>query len=79
MPELIDVHHHIVPKEYVDSLAKKGITKALGVQFPAWNVKKALDKPPCQSRLKGSGSIAALLPKTEERSSKKMPWISFRG
>jgi len=43
MPDLIDVHHHIVPKEYVDGLSKKGITKALGVQFPAWNVHKALE------------------------------------
>lgn len=43
MPELIDVHHHIVPKEYVKSLSEKGVKKALGVQFPGWNVNKALE------------------------------------
>ncbi len=40
--ELIDVHHHIIPKEYVESLSQKGIKKSLGVQFPDWNVKKTL-------------------------------------
>jgi len=42
-PELIDVHHHIVPKAYVESLSEKGVKKALGVQFPGWNVNKALE------------------------------------
>lgn len=40
--ELIDVHHHIVPKEYVESLSQKGVKKSLGVQFPGWNLKKTL-------------------------------------
>jgi len=39
----IDVHHHIVPKEYVDRLAEKGIKKGLGVPLPAWNANKALE------------------------------------
>lgn len=43
MPKLIDVHHHIVPKEYVGSLAKKGISKGLGVPLPRWDVKKMLE------------------------------------
>jgi hypothetical protein len=30
-PKRIDVHHHIVPKEYVDRLSKKGIDLA-----PIW-------------------------------------------
>ena len=41
--ELIDVHHHIVPKEYVESLSERGVKKALGVQFPGWDVNKALE------------------------------------
>lgn len=43
MPKFIDVHHHIVPKEYASSLAKKGISKGLGVQLPHWDVKKTLE------------------------------------
>lgn len=43
MPKLIDVHHHIVPKEYSESLAKRGISKGLGVQLPRWDAKKALE------------------------------------
>jgi 6-methylsalicylate decarboxylase len=43
MPKRIDVHHHIVPKEYVDRLSKKGITKGLGVPLPHWNVNKTLE------------------------------------
>ena len=34
MSELIDVHHHIVPKEYIKSLSDKGVKKAIGVRFP---------------------------------------------
>lgn len=40
--QLIDVHHHIVPKEYIKSLSKEGVKKALGVRFPSWNPDKAL-------------------------------------
>jgi len=40
---LIDVHHHIVPKEYVRALSKLGVTKGLGVQLPKWDVSKTLD------------------------------------
>lgn len=40
--ELIDVHHHIVPKDYVKSLSDEGVKKAIGVQFPGWNANKAL-------------------------------------
>ena len=41
-PGLIDVHHHIVPREYTKALAKLGVTKGLGVQLPKWDVHKAL-------------------------------------
>lgn len=42
MPPLIDVHHHIVPKEYADSLSKQGVKKGLGVQLPNWSLDKTL-------------------------------------
>lgn len=32
----LDVHHHAVPKVYVDALAGKGITAFGGLPFPAW-------------------------------------------
>ncbi|MEN6473394.1 MAG: amidohydrolase family protein [Syntrophaceae bacterium] len=32
----LDVHHHAVPKLYVDALAAKGITTFGGLPFPAW-------------------------------------------
>jgi len=40
---LIDTHHHIVPREYVESLEEKGVKKALGVRFPKWNAEKSID------------------------------------
>jgi predicted TIM-barrel fold metal-dependent hydrolase len=40
---LIDVHHHIVPKEYVEALEKRGVRKALGVRFPKWSAEKSLE------------------------------------
>jgi predicted TIM-barrel fold metal-dependent hydrolase len=43
MQKLIDVHHHIVPKEYVQVLSKLGVTKGLGVPLPKWNVEKTLE------------------------------------
>ncbi len=41
-PGLIDVHHHIVPREYARALAKLGVTKGLGVALPKWEVDKSL-------------------------------------
>jgi predicted TIM-barrel fold metal-dependent hydrolase len=32
----IDVHYHIIPKPYVDALARRGITGAAWVNFPKW-------------------------------------------
>jgi predicted TIM-barrel fold metal-dependent hydrolase len=42
-PGRIDVHHHIVPPEYVQALAGHGITDAGGMPFPPWDVASALD------------------------------------
>jgi len=39
----IDVHHHIVPKEYVQELNNKGIQTSLGHTFPDWNADKSLE------------------------------------
>jgi len=39
----IDVHHHILPEEYVAKLRKIGITTAIGREFPDWSPKKSLD------------------------------------
>ena len=33
----IDVHHHVVPKEYVEMLKEINITNSLGVDFPKWD------------------------------------------
>jgi predicted TIM-barrel fold metal-dependent hydrolase len=42
-PYRIDVHHHIVPVDYIAGLAKIGITNSLGKAFPEWSVQKSLD------------------------------------
>jgi predicted TIM-barrel fold metal-dependent hydrolase len=41
--QMVDVHHHIVPDEYVKALSRKGITKALGVPLPKWNLNTAIE------------------------------------
>ena len=38
----IDVHHHIVPKEYLASLASVGIKNAVGEPFPQWDVESTI-------------------------------------
>ena len=43
MPYRIDVHHHIMPSEYVKELAAEGVTSALGVRFPEWSLEKTLE------------------------------------
>ena len=42
-PHCIDVHHHIVPPEYVSALAGIGITGAGGVPFPNWSPQNSLN------------------------------------
>jgi predicted TIM-barrel fold metal-dependent hydrolase len=41
-PHRIDVHHHILPSEYVSALARLGITGGGGIPFPSWSVDAAL-------------------------------------
>jgi len=38
----IDVHHHIVPKEYLADLASVGIKNAVGEPFPQWDIESTL-------------------------------------
>lgn len=42
-PYRIDVHHHIIPIDYVDSLAKIGVSSSLGVNLPSWSVESTLE------------------------------------
>ncbi|MFX1575348.1 MAG: amidohydrolase family protein [Promethearchaeota archaeon] len=39
----IDIHHHILPPEYLKSLAKVGITTAGNVGFPTWEPRDSLE------------------------------------
>lgn len=39
----IDVHHHILPFEYLQALARLGITRSIGVAFPAWSLEQDLE------------------------------------
>ncbi|MFC1983060.1 amidohydrolase family protein [Chloroflexota bacterium] len=39
----IDIHHHILPEEYVAKLKGIGITTAIGRDFPDWSPKKSVD------------------------------------
>lgn len=42
MAHRIDVHHHILPPEYVAALARLGIAGGGGIPFPAWGVEETL-------------------------------------
>jgi 6-methylsalicylate decarboxylase len=39
----IDVHHHILPPEYLQALTDIGITRSIGVPFPKWSVDDDLE------------------------------------
>ncbi len=41
-PHRVDVHHHIIPAEYLSALAGIGVTKAAGLPFPSWDVNTTL-------------------------------------
>jgi len=41
-PGIIDVHHHVIPREYIDSLAEIGIQSSLGRNLPHWDVADTL-------------------------------------
>ncbi|MDO8124053.1 MAG: amidohydrolase family protein [Candidatus Hermodarchaeota archaeon] len=38
----IDLHHHIIPSDYVKALAEIGITELSGIPIPKWRPKKSL-------------------------------------
>ena len=39
----VDVHHHIVPAEYVDALASIGINDSMGKDFPVWTPEESIN------------------------------------
>lgn len=39
---IVDVHHHILPPEYLDALADLGVTRSIGVAFPRWSAEEDL-------------------------------------
>lgn len=42
-PYRIDIHHHIVPSEYLTALANIGIKTAVGEPFPCWTPEKSIE------------------------------------
>lgn len=42
-PHRIDVHHHILPPEYISALASLDITSSGGRPLPAWDVQSSLE------------------------------------
>ncbi|MFX0076866.1 MAG: amidohydrolase family protein [Candidatus Hermodarchaeota archaeon] len=38
----IDIHHHIIPKEYLAALTSVGIKNAVGEPFPKWDIENTL-------------------------------------
>jgi predicted TIM-barrel fold metal-dependent hydrolase len=53
-PYRIDVHNHILPQEYIESLAGIGITSSGGVPFPEWSPETTI------ARMKESGVATAM-------------------
>ena len=41
-PHRIDVHHHVLPADYISSVNSLGITKSAGVVFPEWDLDASL-------------------------------------
>src|SRR5262245_44279674 len=41
-PHRIDVHHHILPADYVNAAAGFGVADAGGIPFPAWSADAAI-------------------------------------
>jgi hypothetical protein len=41
-PHRIDVHHHILPAEYVKAVGRHGHTGGGDIAFPAWSVEEQL-------------------------------------
>jgi hypothetical protein len=55
----IDVHHHILPRLYVDALAKAGHLGGGGMPFPAWDPENTLAMMDRQGIATGVTSISA--------------------
>ena len=54
IPYRIDVHHHIIPQEYLESLVSIGVTSPGGVAFPEWSAEATL------ARMDENGIAAAM-------------------
>ncbi len=64
----IDVHHHVVPAEYLEALSGLGVTSSIGVSFPAWSIEKdmeLMDKLGVQVGIVSFSTPAANVPGTE--------------
>lgn len=64
----IDVHHHVLPPEYLEALAALGITRSIGVPFPTWSREEDLelmDKLGVQITVVSFSTPAANVPGTE--------------
>ena len=55
----IDIHNHIVPKEYVALLAGKGITTSGGIHFPEWSPERTIARMDEQNIAVAMTSISA--------------------
>jgi len=40
--QIIDVHHHILPPEYISALADLGVRNSGGITFPDWTIEKSI-------------------------------------
>jgi 6-methylsalicylate decarboxylase len=64
----IDVHHHILPPEYLEALVGLGITRSIGIAFPTWSLQQDLelmDKLGVQIAVVSFSTPAANVPGTE--------------
>src|SRR5689334_4558962 len=55
----IDVHHHLLPEDYVRWLKDQGVTAAGGRALPAWDVPSTLEMMDHQGIATGVLSVAA--------------------
>jgi len=55
----IDIHHHVLPREYVAALARLGVTGGGGVAFPPWDAASTLEMMDRQGIAAAVTSISA--------------------
>lgn len=63
----IDVHHHVLPPEYIQALAGMGIERSIGVAFPTWSAEgdlELMDKLGIQIAVVSFSTPAANVPGT---------------